>query len=379
MKKTVVFLLFLLIFIFILPNQANALEQNKTFESLLNQSNAESLIEQLPKSSKESLENIGADTADVYKLSNLSFFDFVKEILSVFAGQAKAPLKTIGTVLAIMLLYAVFDSYKDSLKISPTQQVLDTVVTLCITCAIVIPITSVIAYATSAIKSAGTFMLSYIPIMAVVLIASGRQLAGSSYYASMILAGEGVVQISSNVITPVLNGFLGISVTSAVTPNINLKGVTQLLNKLIKWSLAFIMTIFSGFLTFKSIIATAVDNVSVRAVRFTLSSFIPIVGSALSEAYKTVQSSVNMLKSGIGVLVIIAVGFIFLPVISQCLIWMISLNISKSVGEVLNLTLPCTLIGNVISVISTLFAVITCIMSVFIISTAVILMAGGAS
>lgn len=379
MKKTVVFLLFLLIFIFFLPNYANALEPNKTFESLLNQSNAESLIEQLPKSSKESLENIGADTADVYRLSNLSFFDFVKEILSVFAGQAKAPLKTIGTVLAIMLLYAVFDSYKDSLKISPTQQVLDTVVTLCITCAIVIPITSVIAYATSAIKSAGTFMLSYIPIMAVVLIASGRHLAGSSYYASMIIAGEGVVQISSNVITPVLNGFLGISVTSAVTPNINLKGVTQLLNKLIKWSLAFIMTIFSGFLTFKSIIATAVDNVSVRAVRFTLSSFIPIVGSALSEAYKTVQSSVNMLKSGIGVLVIIAVGFIFLPVISQCLIWMISLNISKSVGEVLNLTLPCTLIGNVISVISTLFAVITCIMSVFIISTAVILMAGGAS
>ncbi len=379
MKKTVVFLLFLLIFLFFLPNHANAIEENKTFESLLNQSNAESLIEQLPKSSKESLENIGADTADVYKLSDLSFFDFVKEILSVFAGQAKAPLKTIGTVLAIMLLYAVFDSYKDSLKISPTQQVLDTVVTLCITCAIVIPITSVIAYATSAIKSAGTFMLSYIPIMAVVLIASGRQLAGSSYYASMILAGEGVVQISSNVITPVLNGFLGISVTSAVTPNINLKGVTQLLNKLIKWSLAFIMTIFSGFLTFKSIIATAVDNVSVRAVRFTLSSFIPIVGSALSEAYKTVQSSVNMLKSGIGVLVIIAVGFIFLPVISQCLIWMISLNISKSVGEVLNLTLPCTLIGNVISVISTLFAVITCIMSVFIISTAVILMAGGAS
>ncbi|MGN0558967.1 MAG: hypothetical protein ACI4IS_05935 [Acutalibacteraceae bacterium] len=379
MKKTVAFLLFLLFFIFFLPNQANALEQNKTFESLLNQSNAESLIEQLPQGSKDSLKNIGADTADVYKLSNLSFFDFIKEILAVFAGQATAPLKTIGTVLAIMLLYAVFDSYKDSLKISPTQQVLDTVVTLCITCAIVIPVTSVISSSTSAIKSAGTFMLSYIPIMAVVLIASGRQLAGSSYYASMILAGEGVVQISSNVITPVLNGFLGISVTSAVTPNINLKGVTQLLNKLIKWSLAFIMTVFSAFLTFKSIIATAVDNVSVRAVRFTLSSFIPIVGSALSEAYKTVQSSVNMLKSGIGVLVIIAVGFIFLPVISQCLIWMISLNISKSVGEVLNLTLPCTLIGNVISVISTLFAVITCIMSVFIISTAVILMAGGAS
>ena len=378
MKKTVVFLLFLLIFIFILPNHANAVEENKTFESLLNQSNAESLIEQLPKSSKDSLKNIGADTADIYKLSNLSLFDFIKEILSVFAGQATAPLKTIGTVLAIMLLYAVFDSYKDSLKISPTQQVLDTVVTLCITCAIVVPVTSVIASSTSAIKSAGTFMLSYIPIMAVVLIASGRQLAGSSYYASMILAGEGVVQISSNVITPVLSGFLGISVTSAVTPNINLKGVTQLLNKLIKWSLAFIMTVFSAFLTFKSIIATAVDNVSVRAVRFTLSSFIPIVGSALSEAYKTVQSSVNMLKSGIGVLVIIAVGFIFLPVISQCLIWMISLNISKSVGEVLNLTLPCTLIGNVISVISTLFAVITCIMSVFIISTAVILMAGGA-
>jgi stage III sporulation protein AE len=119
------------------------------------------------------------------------------------------------------------------------------------------------------------------------------------------------------------------------------------------------------------------DNVSTRAVRFTLTSLVPVVGSALADAYKTVQSSVGLLKSGVGVFVIIAVAVAFLPSLIQCAFWILSLGLCKATGEVLNMKEPCLVLNAVNTVITTVFAILLCIMSVFIISTALILMLGG--
>ena len=52
--------------------------------------------------------------------------------------------------------------------------------------------------------------------------------------------------------------------------------------------------------------------------------------------------------------------------------------ISKMTGEVLNLQQPCKVLEAVSTVVTTLMAIIFCIMAVYIISTAVILLMGGA-
>lgn len=349
-----------------------------TYEQLLEQSGADQLLDNLSPEVKESLKALGITGANADELANVSFSSIINEILKQFSNQSRTPMKTCLAILVIMILYAVLDCFKDSLGEAATKQVLDIVTTLCITCALVMPVSEVITLACNTIQNAANFMLAYIPVMVVIMIASGQAASGSSYYSTMIMAGQGVSQVSSKIIAPMLNVFLGISVTGTIAPNINLSGITELASKVVKWLLAFVMTVFTAVLSFRSMISTAADNVSTRAVRFTLSSFIPVVGSALADAYKTVQSSITLLKSGIGVLVIFSVAVIFLPVIAQCLIWLISINISKGIGEILNQQQPCKLLEAVNAVISILLAIVLCIMAIFIISTAVVLLLGGA-
>ena len=191
--------------------------------------------------------------------------------------------------------------------------------------------------------------------------------------------GEGVSQLSSKIIVPLLNMFLGLSITSSVSPSVNLSGFMSMISKSVKWLLGFSMTIFTAVLTFRQLISVSVDNVSTRAVRFTLNSFIPIVGSALSDAYKVVQGSIGLLKSGIGIIVILSVTIVFMPVILQGVMWMFTLWIGKSTAEVLNLNGPAKLLENISSVFSTLIAVLLCIMSIYILSTAAVIMLGGGS
>ena len=349
MKKSVVIITVVFVLIALSCVCANAEEG----EMIYDMSN---VFDSLSDDIKQSLQNMGVDLGDFSKLANLSFENVMGEILSLALGNISSPLKGLVNITALLLLCSVISAYNGSLSCDISNS-LNITATLCITCAAVVPAVGVIASTGSVICTASNIMLAYVPVMVVIMASSGS-VAGSASY------GEGVSQLSSKIIVPLLNMFLGLSITSSVSPSVNLSGFMSMISKSVKWLLGFAMTIFTAVLTFRQLISVSVDNVSTRAVRFTLNSFIPIVGSALSDAYKVVQGSIGLLKSGIGIIVILSVTIVFMPVILQGVMWMFTLWIGKSTAEVLNLNGPAKLLENISSVFSTLIAVLLCIMSI---------------
>lgn len=377
MKKILTILIVFFVVGFSVIN-AQAVETPTESLEIVSNTDKENLYNSLSDDAKKSLSNLGVNSIDPNQINNLSFDKVMNELLSAFTKESATPMKALISVISVMLLSSVLSGLKNTLSNNKMQQTIDVVSTLCITTALVLPVSNTILQATNVIVTASNFMLTYIPIMLVVMVSSGQAVSGGAYYSMMIMAGQGVSQIASKIITPLLNCFLGISIASSISSGINLSGITAFISKIIKWMLGFTMTIFTALLTFRQIITTSMDNVSTRAVRFTLNSLIPVVGSALSDAYRTIQSSVNLIKSGMGVFVIISIAVVFLPIIAQCIMWQFTIGISKMTGEVLNLSQPCKVLEAVSTVVTTLMAIIFCIMAVYIISTAVILLMGGA-
>lgn len=337
------------------------------------------LMNSLSDEVKEDMASIGADSTDLLTLSDISFDSVMNLILDKLSDNSAAPLTACGAVIAILLINALLDSYKDTLRMSSMKEVLSVVSTLCITSTLVLPIIDLISDSVATITDASNFMLIYIPIMVAILTFSGQAVTGASYYSLMVLACQGVSQISTKFISPLLNVYLGFCVSSSITDRVNMKSFCSMFSKVIKWLISFTMTVFSALMTIRGMITTAYDSVTARAVRFTMSSFIPIVGAALAESYKTIQGSINLLRTGAGVFVILAICVVFLPSVARCLMWLLSINLCKSVGEIIGVTTSLNLLSSVSSVISTIFAIIVCIMSVFVISTALLITLGGAS
>lgn len=330
----------------------------------------------LSPEARQSLVNIGVDSPNAEKLSGISFESVTNEIIRTASENVKSPLKGLVSIIGILLLCSLLSTYKNTLS-DNVSATINIVSSLCVTCAVAMPAISVINSASSVIDTSTNLMLAYIPIIAAVMAASGQAVSSGSYYAAMIAAGESVGQLSSKVIVPFLDMFLGLSITASITPDLNLSGFTNIIAKIIKWILGFSMTVFTAVLSIKQLISSSLDGVSVRAVRFALTSFVPVVGAALSDAYRTVQGSVSLLKSGMGIFVILAIGFAFLPVLLQCFMWVASLWIGKSVADIMNLNQTSTLLQGVSTVFTTLIAVLLCIMSIYLISSAVVLIIGG--
>ena len=380
MKKTVALISAILLIFISVCNVEAAGENEDSLNDYTNEMadalGAEALYQSLSPYARESLEKMGINS-NADPLANVTFSSVCSEIISVAAAQGAGVLKSLSLIISVLLLYTITESFSQSITHGTMQDVLSIVSALCIAGALVVPVTDIIDAASSAIVTASDFMLLFVPIMLGVLVSCGKSLSGAGYYSMMVFAAEGISQLSAKFITPMLNVFLGVSICSTVVPYVKLESITDLFAKSIKWLLSFSFTIFSALLTFKTLISTSIDSVSTRAVRFTMSSFIPVVGAALSEAYKTVQGSVNILKNGIGVFVIFAVAVVFLPIILRLLLWNFSLSISKTVSQVLSLNVPFRMLSGVSTVLSVLLAVLLCVLALFIISTALIITAGG--
>lgn len=361
-----------IILVIMLSTATSSAKEISDFENEL-----DSLYDSLSEDVKKDLESLSINDTNLDTLNNINTDSIINLILEKVKENAVAPFASCGMVIAVVILFSLIDSYKSSLRQSSMREVMSVVSTLCITAVLIVPVINLIDYSIATIKDASNFMLIYLPVMLGILMFSGKAVTSAGYYTMILSSCEAVSQLSSKFIAPLLNVFLGFSVSAAITDKVNLKGFCDIFSKVIKWLIAFIMTVFSAMLTIRSMITTAYDSVTARAVRFTLSSFIPIVGTAISEAYKTIQGSVNLLRSGVGVFVIIAILIVFLPAVIRCLMWLFSINLCKAVAQTVNVDTPCVMLASVSSVISAIFAIIVCVTAVFVISTAILITVGG--
>ena len=349
------------------------------YNSQYEQSGADALLRELTPEVKKQLKDIGVTSPSWQELNSLSFFDIFGSIMNTIQQQSVTPLNCVVKIMGVVMLVALINSVKSSLGSSSLTAVLNSVATLTVSIILIQPVCQTIEYSTTIIKLSADFMLIFIPVMAGIMLTMGQSLQAAGSYTMVMGAGTAVSQISNNILVPLLNTFLGISVVSGISQRVNLSGFCELINKVLKWVLTFTMSVFTAILTMQSIISSSADSAGVKATRFAISSFVPLVGGALSEAYQTVRGCMGMLKSGVGVFAILATGTIYLPAIISCLLWLAAINIAIALAGVFDMGDIIKLLKSVTTVINSLIAILLCCMIIFIVSSAIMLMAGGVS
>ena len=134
------------------------------------------------------------------------------------------------------------------------------------------------------------------------------------------------------------------------------------------------MTIFTGLLTIQSITGAATDSLASRTAKFAASSFIPIVGGAVSEAYSTVYGSLGVIRSGAGTIGIIIICIIVLRPIVTILAVKFVVTLGKIVCELFGQHESSEFLGGTNAVLSIGLGIVICFSMIFIVATAVVML-----
>ena len=209
------------------------------------------------------------------------------------------------------------------------------------------------------------------------MIVSGKPLQAASYQTLILFAGQVISYITGKYLSPITNIILGIALISSISSHVNAEHFCFTVQKLIKNILKFTASIFTGILALQNIVSSKADSMATNTLKLSISSFVPIVGNAISDAFTTMYGCIDLLKVGVGAFGIIAGSIILLPSIIECLIWNCLLSICEFIADILELKKIKNLFKSINNVISISFAIILYVAMILIVSTAIILTCGG--
>ena len=371
MKKVRMLILFL-IFAALFTISVSAAESESPEEFYAEQyknSGAEDLENSLPDSAKDYFSEHGIDPSDYNWVNSLSAESVFKHILTFITSGAKAPLNTGAVIIAIILISAALTSA----EIKSSAMTAAIYASAAASAAVIaVPVSSVINTSVNALRGIGVFMLSFIPVFAVIVAASGATVTATSMSALLLAAAETVSYISSFIVLPLMGGYLTLSLSSAVSPLIKKSGITETVKKLAFWIMAFISAVFVGILGIQTAVNSSADTLVSKTAKFIIGSSIPVAGGVLSEAMNTVTASMGLLKSSIGIYGALACAVTMLPLVIELLIWRAVLLISSSVSEIFSLGGIAGLLRAIDSMLSVLIGIILLVGAMFVISLAAV-------
>ena len=368
---TTAVILFLFVFSFV------CFAEGSVFDEQLEASGASYLFEHLNDEQLDLLKTLGIEKIDfdsVFQASPRKIFDlFYKLLVNEYISPFESSVNS-AVMLFCAALASVFVSGNGKYETS-----INIFCSLAVSLNIILPISSCITRVASAVSLTSDFVLVLIPVLAAVLTVSGNPTVALSYNSLCFAAAQAVSALMSDFIRPVVQMTLSIGIIAGISQLINLEKIVGFIKKTVMFLMSLVSTVFVTMLSIKGMLAASADTVTVRGIRFLIGNLIPVVGGAVSDAYNSIAGTLMLVKNTVAVIGIAVIAVTVLPVLIECVCWILSLNLLCALSDTLSLDKISALFRSVSSSVVLLAVTLVFSAVIFILGIGlVMLMKGGA-
>ena len=330
-------------------------ELETTVDEQLSKLDIEKLNEFFEKYCDDKLQIWGSDSLSdkLHKIISGDFSSdtgsFANAFVNVLLSELVEFLPLISSIIAIAVLASLITELK-----AGSKSVGDIVHFVCFGVVITIILSAalkMISLTSFVLGLLTTQMEIVFPLLLTLLTAVGGTVSVAVYQPAVALLTTVVSKIFSAVLLPIFIFALIFTIISNISNQIKVDKFAGFLSTLFKWIVGIVFTVFMGFLAVKGITAGSIDTVSFKTAKYSLSTYIPMVGGYLSEGLNLIVASCVLIKNAIGVSgILIMFTSVLLPLL-QLVLFMFAL---KFTGAVLQ-PLSDSRISNFITSVSKVF------------------------
>ncbi len=360
-------LLFVLLFLMLLTMHCLAVSP---VEELADQFGLELLQQQIPPTAQEMADELSLDDLSMGKLLTVSPQELWNLLTRHFAQAVSAYKKDLFSILAAVLLCAILSVLGEKTQ---AACVFGLIGVLSITAILSGPVLDCLEQGAESIRACARFMLAYIPVYATVVATGGAPATAAVYHTVLMIAAQTVSQLAAGVFLPLTQSYMMLSLAGGIGQNSGIVMISGAIKKLINWGLVLVMTVFTGLLSLQSFLSAAADGAAVKTAKFLVGSFIPVVGSVLTDALSAMQGSLQIIKASVGSFGILVAVLTFLPVLLRITVLRAVVAIAAITGEMLSVSPVKGILSGFSNLLSIMTAILLSMMMLLVISTAVML------
>ena len=307
---------------------------------------------------------------DFSSLTNgeITTFTFFESIISFILADLPKMLSSMSLLLIIVIISSVFNTMATSINSEALKSTYSLCSTLCISVSVFGTVSSMLSSAVSYMKILCEVMNSFAPVLAVMHIMSGNVSSAALGNATMLAFIALIENILLRILMPVVSVCLCFSLVKAISGNIEISGISKFIRGTFVTLTVFTMMIFSFVFSFQSTLTQSADSLSIKTAKFAIGNFIPIVGSTINEALRTVTASIMLVKNSCGIIAVICVVLLTLPVVVSFYLHKLSFDICASLSSIIGCNKESGVILDASGICSFLLALVSCTSIFFILA-----------
>ncbi len=360
----------------LVPSVSAQIDTDELYRQQLEAGGVTDLPGQLPANVQELLSQMEWDSFDPDTYTDLEFSSLLSALFTLLGEQSSDSLQALGTLLGVVLLGGLLTGLESVSVSVPLRQTFHGLAVAGGGAALLVPLAGLLNTVAQTVEQVTVFLTAYAPVYATVVATGGRPTGAVVYQATLLGASQLLVWAVQSAVFPVLMVSLAFGSAGSVAEGFRLDALSGFLHKGILWFLGLFSTVYSGLMSIQQMVSAAGDTLGGRVIRFSLSSFVPVVGGLLSEAYNTVRGCGDVLRSTVGCFGVVAVVLVIVPPLCSCICWSVSLHLAAAGAGLFCLTPVERLCKTAAGVVRVLIALLAVFALLMVVSTVVVITAG---
>ncbi len=226
---------------------------------------------------------------------------FFQSVLSVFFEEIIGFIPLLATIASVTILCSIIGNLRGKENENSVGQVVDFV---CFGAVVVLISTVFVGFlqsATGLMESMQNQMNIIFPILLTFLAGVGGTVSVGIFQPAVAILSTVIVQVFMNIIVPLFVFQFVFIVVNNFSPSVKLNKFISFISSIFKWVAGVCFSIFLGVLAVQGVVAGSFDNVSIRAAKFAIKSYVPVLGGYLSDGFNVVMASSVLIKNVVGV------------------------------------------------------------------------------
>ena len=254
-------------------------------------------------------------------------------VLDLFLNNILSLIPIMSLIIGVSILASMLQGIKPSTNGKSISNVINFVSYSVIIVLILSMLTKMLFETSNTIISIKSQMDAIFPILLTLLTAVGGSVSASIYQPAMVLLTNVISGFVTYVLMPIFIFSIVFSIISNLSPTVKLDKFSGFLNSSYKWLMGLVFTIFTAFLSLQGISASSVDGISIRTAKYAIKSYVPLLGSYLSDGMGIILASSNLIKNAVGAAgLFLLLATIISPLI-DLIIFMLALKLVAGIVE----------------------------------------------
>ena len=337
-------------------------------------SDLETYIDSLENSVKDMFS--GGFVSKVESLINGEYItgdSFLSSVFSLLWDGLLDFLPIIASIIAISILGGMVGNLKPSSGGKSIGNIVHFVTYGVVIVFLGTTLVELIALTSKTLTSLKSLMDMIFPVLLTLLTAVGGSVSVGLYQPAIALLGNIFISLITYFLMPLFIFSIVFSIVGNLSNNVKLDKFVAFLQGTFKWSIGLLFTLFLGFITIQGISASAVDGLSIRTAKYTIKSYVPIVGGYVSDGLSIIMASSMLIKNAVGTAGLLLILFSVISPVISLILFMLSLRFMAGIIEPIGDKKTANFVSDISKSMSMLIALIVAVSFMYMVMTGLIM------